>query len=63
MLSVSPPVAGHAVSTAPCEFWLRNSIDRGQEGLLLSHAQDRWELGAAHRAGLGLTPLRRWTLS
>ncbi|XP_070316470.1 GATOR1 complex protein NPRL3 isoform X2 [Odocoileus virginianus] len=53
VLSVSLPVAGRAVSTAPCEFWLQNSIDRGQ---------DRWELGAARRAGarsgLGLTPLR-----
>ncbi|KAM9725694.1 GATOR1 complex protein NPRL3 isoform 2-T4 [Dama dama] len=62
VLSVSLPVAGRAVSTASCEFWLRNSIDRGQEGLLLSRAQDRWELGAARRAGaragLGLPQLR-----
>lgn len=67
VLSVSPPVAGRAVSTASCEFWLRNSNDRGQEGLLLSRAQDRWELGATRRAGaragLGLPQLRRWALS
>lgn len=58
---MSLPVAGHAVSTAPCGFWSGNSTDRGQEGLLLSSAQDRWQLRAARgpRARPGAHPTEK----
>lgn len=62
VLSVSLPVAGRAVSTAPCGFWSGNSTDRGQEGLLLpTHRTDgSLEPPGGPGPGLGLTPLRRW---